>query len=254
MIAKEKCTLPFSLWQAVSKRLYCRWPTGYQAQASDTTGPVTSYQLHSSHTSIMAWSPLQNIGGHTLVDRSTLRVSWLRLCTQSVVLRTRVTNILRKEMFQLLKKQLVVQHRPYKPFGYASGTSTPFPRMSMYGRASSLVRWLEGMAYFQGILALSMGPNASPGVKMGEKNLVEHPKWSRITSRKTCFRPIFDPFLTHCWSQNGPFARHSGIFHGPKCVTTGSKWAKNTCLSFPNGAGSLLKKCVFDPFLTHFGS
>ena len=25
---------------------------------------------------------------------------------------------------------------------------------------------------------------------------------------------VFDPFLTHCWSQNGPFSRHFGIFHG----------------------------------------
>ena len=63
---------------------------------------------------------------------------------------------------------------------------------------------------------------------------------------------VFDPFLTLFWSQNGPFSRHFGIFHGPKCVTMGSKWAKNTCLSIINGPGSLLEKCVFDPFLTHF--
>ena len=44
------------------------------------------------------------------------------------------------------------------------------------------------------------------------------------------------------------------IFHGPKCITTGSKWAKNTCLSIQNGPGSLLEKHVFDPFLTHFWS
>ena len=37
---------------------------------------------------------------------------------------------------------------------------------------------------------------------------------------------VFDPFLTHFWSQNGPFSRHFGIFHGPKRVTTGSKRAK----------------------------
>ena len=61
-------------------------------------------------------------------------------------------------------------------------------------------------------------------------------------------------FLTHCWSQNGPFSRHFGIFHGPKRVTTGSKWAKNTCLSIPNGPGSLLEKHIVDPFFTHFWS
>ena len=64
----------------------------------------------------------------------------------------------------------------------------------------------------------------------------------------------FDPFLTHFWSQNGPLSRHFGIFHGPKRAPTGSIWAKATCLSIPNGPGSLLEKCVFDPFLTHFWS
>ena len=62
---------------------------------------------------------------------------------------------------------------------------------------------------------------------------------------------FFNPFLTHFWSQDGPFSRHFGIFHQPKHVTTGSKRAKNTCLSIPNGPGSLLEKCVFDPMLTH---
>ena len=41
---------------------------------------------------------------------------------------------------------------------------------------------------------------------------------------------------------------HFGIFHGPICITTGSKRAKNTCLSIPNGLGSFLENCVFDPF------
>ena len=65
---------------------------------------------------------------------------------------------------------------------------------------------------------------------------------------------VFDPFLTHFWSQNGPFSRHSGILHGPKRATTGSKRAKNTCLSIPNGPRSLLRKRVFDPFLSHIWS
>ena len=62
---------------------------------------------------------------------------------------------------------------------------------------------------------------------------------------------VFDPFLTHFWSQNGRFSIHFGIFHEPKPVATGSKWAKTTCLSIINGPGSLLEKHVFDPFLTH---
>ena len=64
----------------------------------------------------------------------------------------------------------------------------------------------------------------------------------------------FDPFLTHFWSQNGPFSRHFGIFHEPNSVATGSKWAKTTDLRIPNGPGSFLEKRVFDPFLTHFWS
>ena len=62
---------------------------------------------------------------------------------------------------------------------------------------------------------------------------------------------VFDSFLTHFWSQNSPFSRHFGIFHEPKPVAMGSKWAKTTCLSIINGPRSLLKKRVFDPFLTH---
>ena len=56
---------------------------------------------------------------------------------------------------------------------------------------------------------------------------------------------VFDPFLTHCWSQNGPFSRHFGIFHGPKCAPTGSKRPKNTCLSIPSGLGTTLEKMIF---------
>ena len=58
---------------------------------------------------------------------------------------------------------------------------------------------------------------------------------------------VFDQFLTHCWSQNGPFSRHLGIFHGPKRATTGSKRPKNTCLSIPSGLGTTLEKIFFSP-------
>ena len=60
---------------------------------------------------------------------------------------------------------------------------------------------------------------------------------------------VLDPFLSHFWSHNGPFARHLRIFYGAKCVATGSKWAEKTCLSIHNGVGSLLEK---NPFWTHF--
>ena len=84
-------------------------------------------------------------------------------------------------------------------------------------------------------------------------------KWAKTTCLSIPNGPgsllekrVFDLFLPHIWSQNGPFSRHFGIFHGPKRVTTGSKRAQNTCLSIPNGPGSLLEKRVFDPFLPHF--
>ena len=34
---------------------------------------------------------------------------------------------------------------------------------------------------------------------------------------------VFDVFFTHFCSEKGPFSRHFGIFHGPKCITTGLK-------------------------------
>ena len=86
-------------------------------------------------------------------------------------------------------------------------------------------------------------------------------KWAKTTCLSTINGPgsflekrVFDPFLTHFWSQNGPFSRHCGIIQEPKPVDTGSKWAKTTCLSTINGPGSFLEKRVFDPFLTHFWS
>ena len=79
-------------------------------------------------------------------------------------------------------------------------------------------------------------------------------KWAKNTCFCTPNAPgsllekrVFDAFLTDFCSQNSLFSRHLGIFCGPQRVTTGSKWAKNTCLSIPNGVGSRLEKCVFDP-------
>ena len=80
--------------------------------------------------------------------------------------------------------------------------------------------------------------------------MFEHPKWCTITFKKTHFRPSFDPLLV----AKRPIFKAFWDFHGPKPVQMGPKWAKNTCLSIPNGPGSLLENCVFDPFLTHFWS
>ena len=66
---------------------------------------------------------------------------------------------------------------------------------------------------------------------------------------------IFDPLLTHLWSQISPFARHFRILGGPKRATTSSKRAANTCFGIPCGLGSFFKRVFFlrllgvlDPF------
>ena len=95
---------------------------------------------------------------------------------------------------------------------------------------------------------------------------LEWPKWLAMGSKQahfTCLctpnglgsfleKHIFDPFLTHFWSQNNPFSRHLVILEGPKWLAMGSKWAHFTCSGTPNGLGSFLEKHIFDPFLTHF--
>ena len=88
------------------------------------------------------------------------------------------------------------------------------------------------------------------GSKWGKNNCSGTPNGPRSISEKH----VLDPFPTHFCSQNGPFSSHFGIYHGPKPVPMGSKLAKNTCLSIPNGSVSLLGKHIFDPFVTLFGS
>ena len=91
------------------------------------------------------------------------------------------------------------------------------------------------------------------GAKLGQKRAQNGLKTLVIPNGPGSLleKRIFDLFLTHFCSQNGPFKRHFGIFNEPKPVTMGSKWAKTTCLSIPNGPGSFLEKHVFYPFLTH---
>ena len=94
---------------------------------------------------------------------------------------------------------------------------------------------------FQGFLAFSMGQNPSP--------------WAQNAQKKGCLsipngsgslldKHGFDPFLTLFWSVNDPFSRHFGIFHCPQ-RGTGSKPAKNTCLSIPSGLGTTSEKNIF---------
>ena len=56
---------------------------------------------------------------------------------------------------------------------------------------------------------------------------------------------VFDPFLTHFWSQNDPFFKAFWGFPRGKTRAAGSKWAKNTRLSIPSGLGTILKKLIF---------
>ena len=68
---------------------------------------------------------------------------------------------------------------------------------------------------------------------------------------------VFDPFLTHFWSQNSASSRHFGFFGGPKWATPSSKQSKNTCFSITHGLGSFLRKVIFLPYwtlLTHLGT
>ena len=99
----------------------------------------------------------------------------------------------------------------------------------------------------------------------------EWPKWLAVGSKRahsTCLctpnglgsfleKHIFDPCLTHFWSQNNPFSWHFVTLEGPKWLAVGSKWAHFTCLGTPNGLGSFLEKPIFHPFfvpfLRHFG-
>ena len=129
------------------------------------------------------------------------------------------------------------------------------PKLHRFGRPLPNSRWHHHTAlrYVRrvqlGAYTWRKGPIA---VKSGLK-------WPQNTLLSTPYGPgapletnFFDPFFTHFCSLSRPFSKHIGIFHGPKPVPMGSKWAKNTFLSIPNGPGSPLEKRVFDPFLTHF--
>ena len=82
-------------------------------------------------------------------------------------------------------------------------------------------------------------------VKTGSKR-AKNTCWSIINGPGSFLKKrLFDPFWTYCWSQNGSFPRHFGIFQGPKRATMGSKQPKNTCLSIPSGLGTTLEKMFF---------
>ena len=102
---------------------------------------------------------------------------------------------------------------------------TPLPNSRwLHHRAPTYARRVQRGAY-----TWRKGPNL---VKTGSK-------WAKNTCLCTHNGPgslsekrVFDPFVTHFCSEHDPFSRHLGIFHGPKRVTSGSKWAINTCLKF----------------------
>ena len=117
--------------------------------------------------------------------------------------------------------------------------------------------------------SLFFGPKNNPFSRHfvtleGPKWLVMGSRWAHFTCLGTpnglCSfleKHIFDPFLTHFWSQNSPFSRHFGILGGPKRATTSSKRAKNICFGIPCGRRSFLEKVLFCSrwtLLTHFGT
>ena len=101
-------------------------------------------------------------------------------------------------------------------------------------------------SHFQAILGFSMAQNASPQAQNGLKN-----NCFSIPNGPTPLLEthIFARFLTHFWSENIPFSKHFGIFHGPKRVTTCSKWAKKQLFEHPKWVQHHWWKNVF---LTHF--
>ena len=59
---------------------------------------------------------------------------------------------------------------------------------------------------------------------------------------------VFDPFLTHCWSQSGPFSRHFGISHGPNA----SPRAQNGLKTLVCASQTIHDQFWKNAFLTHF--
>ena len=96
---------------------------------------------------------------------------------------------------------------------------------------------------------------------------LEGPKWLAMGSKRahfTCLctpnglgsfleKHIFDPFLTHFWSQNSPFSRLFVPLEGPKWLAMGSKWtAHSTGVCTPNSSKVSMGKHIFDPFFVIF--
>ena len=79
---------------------------------------------------------------------------------------------------------------------------------------------------------------------MGSKHLFLHPQWSKITFAKR----FYDPFFTHCCSQNGPFSRNIGIFMGQNP----SKWAQKGLETLVRASQMVQDHIWKNAFLTHF--
>ena len=105
------------------------------------------------------------------------------------------------------------------------------------------------MAHFQGSIGLERGQNCSQWAQNGRILLVCAPQM--VQDFCVLEKHVFDPSLTHFWSQSSPFPKHFVTLEGQKWLTMGSKWACFTCLGTPNAVGSFLKKHIFNPFLTH---
>ena len=125
------------------------------------------------------------------------------------------------------------------------------PRLAESG-ADRMAKVESSPRRWEGARAWVCLPSRHFGIFNGSKFVTTGSKCAKSACLSPTYDPgpplekrVFDPFWTHFWSQNGPRSRHFGIFHGPKRVTTGSKWAKNTCLSIPSGLGTTLEKIFF---------
>ena len=136
--------------------------------------------------------------------------------------------------FMMLKQVVLARFEPvlteFSPFHHMYAPLCVYISSNLHPSPNS--RWLHHTA-------LRYVRRAQSGAYMWWKGL-DSVKIGSKRAKNTCLtipngpgslleKRVFDPFLTHFWSQNGPFSRHFGIFHGPKLVATGSKWAKTTC-------------------------
>ena len=94
---------------------------------------------------------------------------------------------------------------------------------------------------FKAFLDFVCAKTCQHGLKQDRNNCLNIPNGPKTLLEKD----IFDPFLTHFWSQDGPFSRHCGSFHELLV-----KMNKTHLFEHPQGSRMTFGKILF---LIHFG-